>query len=133
MFRVANERKSQLIENEVQLTLTMLDPQKQKRIFEPLSLERSKINYLSLSWTIVHPIDENSPLKNISIKELEEREAEILILLKAFDETFSQTVYARRSYKHHEIKWDAKFVSIIHDSDEGTALHLDKINEFIEV
>jgi inward rectifier potassium channel len=133
MFRVANERKSQLIENEVQLTLTMLDQQKQKRIFEPLNLERSKINYLSLSWIIVHPIDENSPLNNITIKELEEREAEILILLKAFDETFSQTVYARSSYRHHEIKWDAKFVSIIHDTEDGTALHIDKINEFVKI
>jgi inward rectifier potassium channel len=132
MFRVANERKSQLIESEVQVTLTMLDESKQKVLFETLNLERSKINYLALSWTIVHPIDDSSPLKNLTQKDIEERDVEILILLKAFDETFSQTVYARSSYKYNEIEWGAKFASIIKGSDDKTTLQLDKINDFVK-
>lgn len=112
MFRVANTKQNELIEVEASVVLAYSDPATNKREFENLPLEISKINFLPLSWTIVHPIDEKSPIYNVTIEELQIRDAELIILIKAINDTYSQTVYSRMSYKAHEFEGDAKFVPI---------------------
>ncbi|MBB5644124.1 ion channel [Pedobacter cryoconitis] len=130
MFRLANLRNNQLIEIEVQVVLSyneLIGDQKKRR-FYPLELERSKIGLLTMSWTVVHPIDENSPLYNKTAEELAEAEVEILVLLKAFDDTFSQTVHTRTSYKDENIIHNARFVTIFSRDDNGQLmLDLSKI------
>ena len=130
MFRLANLRNNQLIEIEVQVVLSYneLVGDQKKRRFYPLELERAKIGLLTMSWTVVHPIDENSPLYNKTAEELAEAEVEILVLLKAFDDTFSQTVHTRTSYKDENIIHNAKFVTIFsRDSHGQLMLDLSKI------
>lgn len=130
MFRLANLRNNQLIEIEVQVVLSYneLTGDQKKRRFYPLELERSKIGLLTMSWTVVHPIDENSPLYNKTAEELAEAEVEILVLLKAFDDTFSQTVHTRTSYKDENIIHNARFVTIFSRDDNGQLmLDLSKI------
>ena len=61
-----------------------------------------------LSWTIVHPIDDSSPLAGLSPEELQASEAEFLVLLTGFDETFAQTVHARSSYRADELVYGAR-------------------------
>ncbi|HYK76714.1 MAG TPA: ion channel [Daejeonella sp.] len=121
MFRLANFRRNQLIEiqAEVILSMNMNENGKIIRRFWPLDLERNKISLLTLSWTIVHPIDEKSPLFGLNSKDMEEGGAEFLVLLKAFDDTFSQTVHSRTSYQHKELIWDAKFKRVITTDLEG--------------
>lgn len=131
MFRLVNERKNQLIEVEAGLTLSMRNAENPKlRKFYNLKLEITKINFFPLSWTIVHPVDENSPLFGLSESELEETGAEFIVLIKAFDDTFSQTIYSRSSYKFNEIVWGARFVPMIEYTPNGTVLDLTKINEY---
>jgi inward rectifier potassium channel len=65
-----------------------------------------------LSWTIVHPIDESSPLWGMTEEELRESDAELFVTLQAIDETFSQQVYSRTSYKPSEIVWGARFADV---------------------
>lgn len=130
MFRLANLRNNQLIEIEVQVVLSYNEVigEQKKRRFYPLELERSKIGLLTMSWTVVHPIDENSPLYNKTAEELAEAEVEILVLLKAFDDTFSQTVHTRTSYKDENIIHNARFVTIFsRDSNGQLMLDLSKI------
>jgi inward rectifier potassium channel len=57
--------------------------------FLPLKLERSTINSLALSWTIVHPIDEESPLFNFTKKDFEEIDLQLILSIKAFDKSYS--------------------------------------------
>jgi inward rectifier potassium channel len=109
MFRVTNKKQYELIESEVSVAMTMKNPETNTRDFLNLNLEISKINYLALCWTIVHPIDESSPLYQLSLKDLEERDMEILILIKAINDTISQSVYSRFSYKAGDFVMDAKF------------------------
>jgi len=109
MFRVTNMKQYELIECEASLTLTMNNAETGKREFFNLPLEINKINFLALSWTIVHPINAESPLFDIGVKELEYRDAEILILIKGINDTFSQTVYSRYSYKAESFVERAKF------------------------
>ncbi|RYE28538.1 MAG: ion transporter, partial [Sphingobacteriaceae bacterium] len=115
MFRLANLRSNQLIEVEVSVSLTynaMIDG-KPVRQFLPLELERKKIGLLTLSWTVVHPITEDSPLKIMDELFLKASEAEFLVMLKAFDDSFSQTVHSRTSYTDEEVVWNARFISAI--------------------
>lgn len=131
MFRLANYRNSQLIEVAVQLVFTYneLVGGKKTRRFMPLELERSKIGLLNLSWTVVHPINEKSPLFEKTKEELTEAEVELIVLMQAFDDTFSQTVHSRASYLDENIIYDARFAPIFFHDDNGvTTLDLSLIN-----
>lgn len=135
MFRIANGRSNQLIEIEVQVTFSFTTQDSSnmpQRRYAQLKLERDKINFFPMSWTIVHPIDHNSPLEGLSLKDLEEADAEFFIIIKAFDDTFCQTVYSRGSYKYTELLTGVKFVPNF-ESDEhgGSVLFLDKLNDHI--
>lgn len=135
MFRIVNERRNQLLEVEVQVVLAFNQETagKKNRVFIQLPLENSKINFFPLPWTIVHPISHESPLSGRKEKDMEESDAEFIILVKAFDDSFSQNVYRRYSYTYRELKWGAKFPVIWErDHDGKTVLHLEKLNDTIE-
>ena len=95
------------------------------RRFYDLSLERHKVVFFPLSWTVVHLIDKASPLYGLTPKDLHEADAEILILLTGIDEAFAQTVLARSSYKPDEIVWNAKFVDVFQRRRNGGSLAID--------
>ena len=129
MFRVLNPRNNQLIEVEVSVTLSVKKKDSSIRDFFSLELERNKVNFLPMTWTIVHPITSSSPLYKITGQELIEKGAEFIVLMKAFDETFSQTVYSRSSYRAHEIKWGEKFTYVIHHGEEQITVDVGRIDE----
>ena len=129
MFRVVNPRDNQLLEVEVNVTLSMKRKDSTLRDFFQLELERTKVVFLPMMWTIVHPINTSSPLLNLTEKDLGEKDPEFIIMIKAFDETFSQTVYSRSSYKANEIKWGEKFVYVIQQQNEGVIVDVGRIDE----
>jgi inward rectifier potassium channel len=136
-FRIANLRANQLIEVEVQVIMTriehMADGAKTRKFYE-LELERSRVNFLSLSWTVVHPITHNSPMSGWNNEDIKLGETEFLILIKGYDDTFNQTVYSRSSYWHNEIIWGARFLSMYDNEEEGiTTLRLDRIDDIQKV
>lgn len=126
-FRIANERSNQLIELEAKVLLSRFESAEGKSVrrFYPLPLERSKVVFFPLSWTIVHPIDEASPLFGVSDRQLIESDAEFLILLTGIDETFSQTVHSRSSYRAEEIVWNARFQNLFVKGSGGDPLSID--------
>ncbi len=111
MFRIANPKQNELIEAEAKVILTAKND-KGIREFLPLNLETKNISFLALSWTIVHPIDENSPVVNYTVEEFKKREVEVIILIKSINDTYMQTVYSRSSYKFNDLVWGAKFTPI---------------------
>jgi len=115
-FRIANRRRrNEIIQLEAQVLYTAFeadDRGKPVRRYRVLPLERNNVTFFPLSWTIVHPIDETSPLAGKSQEDLEKVEAEILVLLTGVDETFEQTVHSRTSYRPDEIVWNARFRSV---------------------
>jgi inward rectifier potassium channel len=127
MFRLVNERVNQLIELEMKIAFARFVDENGKKVrnFDALELERDKVSFFPLAWTVVHPIDENSPLFGLTEQDLINGDAEFLILLTANDETFAQTVHTRSSYKSSEIVWNAKFVSIYNQVEEGEAISID--------
>jgi inward rectifier potassium channel len=124
MFRIVNERSNQLIEVEANVTLSFLDPETGNRQFSALKLERTRINLFPSNWTLVHPMDAESPLAGLGEAELRAADAEFIVLIKAFDDTFAQTVYARSSYKAEEVAWGRRFVPMV-DATKGTVAVVD--------
>jgi inward rectifier potassium channel len=135
-FRVANRRSNNLMDLEARLMLTSVEPSDEglKRKFKYLTLERDVIQFLPLSWTIVHPIDESSPLWGRDSEYLAERQAEFLITIKAFDDTFYQTVHVRHSYRFEDVVWGARFVPAFEPDAQGEmVLDLGKLSEIAPV
>lgn len=130
MFRVVNPKSNQLIEVEVTVTLSMKrDGQSELRNFYALELERKKVVFFPTMWTVVHPINKESPLFNKTAQEIIEGDAEFIVMIKAFDESFSQTVYSKSSYKAEEIKWGEKFTYLTKRHGDGIAVDISKIDE----
>jgi inward rectifier potassium channel len=135
-FRIANERENQLIEVEAQVLLSRKEVHngEVKRQFYTLPLERTQVTFFPLTWTVVHPVDESSPLFGATQESLAESDAEFLILLKAFDDTFSQTVHTRSSYKHDEVVVGATFDTIYGTDENGkTTVELHRIHDIQKV
>lgn len=111
MFRIINGRSNQLINIQAVVNLSRVDDRQGalRRSFYTLDLERRMVTFFPLHWVVVHPIDEKSPLYGWNEEQLSQSDAEFTILLTAVDETFSQTVHARSSYKTSELVWGAKF------------------------
>ncbi len=127
MFRIINTRSNQLIDLQVEVTMSRLetkpDGTKYRRYYS-LPLERGKVTFFPTNWTLVHPITSESPLHSCTPEELEESDAEFLILLRATDDTFSQGVHTRYSYRYNEILWGRKFRPMF-DSSQHSMVTLD--------
>jgi len=135
MFRLANLRRNTLIDLEMEIIFSYNEDVNGKilRRFYQLELERKRVSLLTMNWTIVHPLDEKSPLKDMTPDDLKRTEASFSILLKAFDDTFSQTVHSRTAYQHDDLIWGAKFKPAFDRDEEGRiVLDLGKISDFIE-
>jgi inward rectifier potassium channel len=133
-FRIANEQRSEIIDVEVRVMFSILkdvNSSSPMRKFYNLELEYNKINFFSLVWTVNHIIDKESPLYGLTKEDFEKGHAEVLILLKGYDDTFMTNVHSRSSYRHNEIIWGAKFLNIYGLDDNGrTTVALDKISEW---
>jgi len=121
-FRIANRRRGEIIQLEAQVLYSYLENDgrgRRVRRYQVLPLERNKVTFFPLSWTIVHPIDSQSPLATRTHDDLVQEEGEILVLLSGVDEAFAQTVHARSSYRPEEIVWNARFASVFVPLDGG--------------
>ena len=112
MFRFAPYKKHRLSEVEVKVTLALpvMEDGSIRNRFYNMELQLSKANALALNWTIVHPIDEKSPLYNLSKEEILQSRGEILAYVKAYDQDYANTVISRSSYTVDELVFGARFV-----------------------
>jgi inward rectifier potassium channel len=122
IFRAANERRNQVLEAEVTVTLarnsTTLEGVTYKA-FQALELKRARSPFFALSWSVMHAIDETSPLFGQTLETLIADKAEIVVILAGVDETLAQRIHARHSYLPHEIVWDRRLADIIMMDDSG--------------
>jgi inward rectifier potassium channel len=130
-FRIVNRRSNSLMELQAQVLLMTVESVggTLQRKFAPLTLERPGVLFLPLTWTIVHPIDDTSPIRGLTAGDFERLQVEFLILIKGIDDTFGQTVHQRFSYRYDEIAWGGKFVpafEIGHDGD--LVLQMDRVS-----
>ena len=134
MVRLTPFKNTNFTDAEAKITLGMLVDENGVKVnkFYTLDLEMNRINALTLSWTLVHPITENSPIFNFKKADFEANEGELLVFIKTFDEMFSATVAASSSYTFNEFVYGAKFDLMYSENEQNTKtiLHLDKLNSF---
>jgi len=136
MFRIANRRASQLVQMEAKVMFSRRRRDGSgSRDYALLELERSKVVFFPLAWTIVHPITATSPLWELTADSIATDDTEILVLLSGFDEISAQVVHARSSYKPSEIVFGARFQSMFNPTEEGETLSVDlrKIHDIAPV
>lgn len=129
-FRIVNRRSNNLIELNARLLLMTVEQGNGnlQRKYAPLELERENVLFFPLTWTVVHPLTENSPLYRKTAEDLQRLQAEILILIKAFDDSFGQSVQVRYSYRYDEIIWGARFAPAFEiDTDGNMRLEVNKV------
>ena len=134
-FRVVNRRRNDLVELEARVVLMTVEEKdgKPSRTYRQLKLEREKVLFLPLTWTIVHPIDRESPMFGLNAEDFKRLQVEMMVLIKAYDDTFSQTVLARYSYRYDEIAWDQRFAPAFSvDPDGDLVLELQKVGQIID-
>ncbi len=138
MFRFASYKDNHtLTDVEVKVTVGFQVQENEKPVYKfySLTLERSHVDSLPMNWTVVHPIDENSPLRDFNFEDMKAADLEMYVLVKGFDDVYSNIVLQRTSYTYEEIKLNAKFVLMSKESEDGntTILELDKLHEWREL
>jgi inward rectifier potassium channel len=120
MFRMASYKNNVLTDLEVRLLLAVKELENGELVnkFYTLDTTVSKINLLSLSWTVVHPINDASPLFGFDEAEIENTPMEVMVFVKGYDEVYSNNVITRTSYINTEMVWNAKF-KIMYRADEA--------------
>ena len=129
MFRIYNAQKNQLLEVEAEVSLSLQRDHSHLRDFYSLELERSRVVFFPSVWTIVHPIDNNSPLLKLTKNDLLSRDAEFITTVKAYDESSQNMVYSRSSYDATEISWGKKFKYLGKRDDNTLIIDVSGINE----
>ncbi len=135
MFRMAPYKKNHyLIDTKIAVNIVLKEGDKEKSEYKfyQLNLERSRIDFLNMNWTVVHPIDEESPLLNFTKEDLEPSDMELYVQVSGFDPVYSNIVTSRSSYTYKEVVWGAKFNIMYRESEDGntTILEMDKLNHF---
>jgi len=134
MFRFAGYKdKHALTELEIRVNAGLLVEENGKTDYKyfSLNLERTRVESMPLSWTVVHPIDENSPLHGFTEEDLRTGDAELYVMLRGFDDVFSNYVQQRTSYTYNEILFNRKFLPMYRESEDGktTILELHRLND----
>jgi len=131
MVRIANMRNNRITDVEVRMTMTYVENTTGRlvRKYLELPLKLDRVVTLPLNWTIVHPITKDSPFSGLDQEQFKAMRPEILLFIKAYDETYAQQVYANSSYVHQDIEWNVRFRAMYEAGPKGTILHLDQISD----
>lgn len=119
-FRIGNARGNDILEMKMNLSVVIDETTKEGshiRRVKDLKLKRNTTPFFKLTWSIFHPIDEDSPLYGIDLKS--NIIQSILVTTTGHDGTYSDTIYARYSYAASEIEEDRYFEDIMHTLPDG--------------
>jgi len=138
MFRFASYKDNHILTNvEIKVNIGLQEEENNKPVYKffDLNLERSRVDSLPMNWTVVHPIDENSPFAGFNEEDMKAADVELYVLVRGFDDVFSTVVLQRTSYTYEEIKFNKKFRPMYRESNDGktTILELHKLNEHIDI
>ena len=134
MFRAANRRGNQIIQAEAQVALVrneaIGDGVEMRRIHD-LRLLRNRHPVFALSWTLMHPLDEDSPLWGYSPESLAANEDFIIVVVSGTDDTFNQTIHARCLYNPQDIRWNHRFADILVRTDKGVTMDFTRFHDTV--
>jgi inward rectifier potassium channel len=121
-LRLANARRNQILEAQVAVALVRDERTAEGdwiRRFYDLQLARQRSPIFAMTFTVLHPIDADSPLRNASPSSLAGESAELVVTVTGLDETTLQPIHARTSYLADEICWDRRFADVFTQTKDG--------------
>jgi inward rectifier potassium channel len=95
-----------------------MEDQQIRRFYE-LPLDRNESPALALSWTLYHIVDEASPLYGLTAEDLEASNVSLVVVVSGYDVVAAQTVHARKSYHHLDIRFGHRYADILDTSEDG--------------
>jgi inward rectifier potassium channel len=135
MFRVANQRANLILEAQVGLTLARNEVTQERlemRRFYELKPERSRSPLFSLTWTVMHVIDEASPLHGATPEVLAASGAAVIVTIIGIDETMAQTIHARHTYRAQDVRWGQRFADILSRAgDDDAVVDYDRFHDTV--
>jgi inward rectifier potassium channel len=124
-FRLGNARANQIVNAEIHMTLLRTERTAEGRTFYrmvSLPIARDRALTLSRSWTVLHTIDDQSPLKGETAETLAAREAELHVMVVGLDDTFVQQVHASHQYFANQILWNHRHADVLSETESGDLL-----------
>ncbi|MEL6180028.1 MAG: low temperature requirement protein A, partial [Myxococcota bacterium] len=125
MFRVGNARGNEVVEASMRLTALKdeISPEGHRlRKLYDLALRRDTSPLFVLSWVLIHPIDEDSPLYGLDADTVEDHVVALIATMTGFDATYAHTTHARKFYYPEQFRWGHRFVDVISNLDDGRFL-----------
>ena len=122
MLRIANERYNRIVEATARLSLVRTEVNQDAESFvriHDLRLVREHTPVFELTWTLIHPIDERSPLRGLDPAQLAAGRSRIRVSITGHDETMAASLYAGRDYEVGDVVFGGRFVDILRGAMEG--------------
>lgn len=134
-LRLVNAGTNTLINMEASLNMTWLEEVdgQRRRKFKRLDLELDFIYLFPLNWTLIHVIDEKSPFYHKSLADLREQTAELLVMVRGYDDTYNQFIYKNHSYCIENVYENAQFSPMYQSKEEKTLLFIQKLSDIKDV
>ncbi|TMA46577.1 MAG: ATP-sensitive inward rectifier potassium channel 10 [Deltaproteobacteria bacterium] len=134
MFRLGNERASQIIEATVRVVMVRTERTAEGVTYyrlRDLKLERDHSPAISRSWNLLHRIDDSSPLHGATPETFARDQVELMVTVVGIDETSAQSLHARHTYLDEQVRWGARHADMVSELPDGS-LQLD-MREFHRV
>lgn len=135
MLKMVNKRNSTLLNTSVKIMLILdsgENPDFSTKEYHRLNLQIDDIHFFPLTWTIVHEINDESPLYQLTLDEIKSRNAEVIVLVEAFDETHHQIVLERQSYGGEQWISNVKFARNFRTNSKGEIeLYVNELNDLV--
>jgi inward rectifier potassium channel len=122
MVRIGNGRVGVLAEAEAKLNVFFVDTATESTPFrraQELRLERSRIPLFTNSWTLMHVLDERSPLHGYDATRAIETDARVFVTIKARDPTLATEVHDARYYAPQDIRFGMRYADIVSTAADG--------------
>jgi inward rectifier potassium channel len=122
MFRVANQRRNQIVEAQMKFYVLRVERSPEGHVmrrFHDLPLVRDHTPVFALTWTVMHRIDEASPLHDVKPETIADEDMSFVCTMIGVDETFAQTIYARYAYNADTVRWHVRFADIFTTHPDG--------------
>jgi inward rectifier potassium channel len=122
-FRIGNDRSNAIFEARVSVIFVRTERTKEGQTFYrmyDLPLVRQQAASLERSFTIMHRIDEKSPLHEMTRALCERDEVELMVNVTGTDDVSLQPVFARHMYFPKDVAWDRRLADVLHEREDGT-------------
>ena len=127
MIRTANARQNFIVDASAKLSMLKvertLEGARFRRVID-LKLVRTSQPMFFMGWTIMHVVDESSPLFGLTAADFKAKDMSFVVIVKGTDESTTQQMQARQVYEHTDVKWQHRYVDAIYVDADGVS-HID--------